>query len=99
LGAHPEPALPSGEAGGDTEQPALGLRLCAGWVAVEEQPLVPGKQIDGEHDHAQPGLVDAEGTGRDVVQAGILAGADAVLDPSTLWGSKTRSGGLSCDFV
>jgi hypothetical protein len=76
--------------GGDVEQPvAQGLRLGAGKVAVEEQLLGPGQEIDGEHHDCQPRRVGREGAGREVVQAGVLGAADAVFDPGV--GARWRA--------
>ena len=49
------------------EEPARGVQL-----TVEEQVLGPGEQIDREHHHRQPGPVDGEGAGREVIEAGVL---------------------------
>jgi hypothetical protein len=29
-------------------------------MAVQQQVLGPGGEVDGEHDHGQPGLIDRE---------------------------------------
>jgi hypothetical protein len=50
-------------------------------VAVQQQVLGPGDQVDGEHDHDQPSLVDRERAGREVVQSRVFRAADPVLDP------------------
>jgi hypothetical protein len=82
LDAQPEPALSAGESGGDVEQPvAQRLRLGLGEIAVQEQVLGPGDQIDREHPQGQPRLVDRERAGREVIEPGVLRCADPVLDP------------------
>ena len=82
VGCVARPALSTGEPGGDVQQPvAQRLRFGLGQIAVQEQVLGPGDQIDREHHDGQPGLVDRERAGREVVQAGVLRAADAVLDP------------------
>jgi hypothetical protein len=95
LNAQPAAALARGDSGGDVEQPvAQGLRLGLRKVAVEEQTLGPDREVDGEHDHQQPGDLDRERAGRDLVEAGVLAGADPVFDPT--WARWRASSQANC---
>ncbi len=50
-------------------------------LAVEEEDFGPGEQVDASEGEFKPGLVDGEQPGREAAEAGVLAGADAVLDP------------------
>jgi hypothetical protein len=65
----------------DVEQSlAQRLGFGLGQVAVQQQVLGPGEQVDGEHDHCEPAGVDRERPRGEVAQAGVLRGADVVLD-------------------
>ena len=57
------------------------FRLGFGQVAVQGQQFQPGEQDLPGHRGGQPGGVDREVMGGEVAQAGVLAGADGVLDP------------------
>jgi hypothetical protein len=51
-------AQPAGEAAGDVEEPvAETLRLAAGELAREQQPLRPGEQVLRDQDELEPGGV------------------------------------------
>ncbi len=88
--AGPRPSLgdaqvgPSGgadDAGGDVQESvAQLLRLRHGVLAVEQQGPGPGEQVDADQGELQPGGVDGEQSGREPAEAGVLAGADPVLD-------------------
>ena len=49
-------------------------------VALQEQGLGPGEQVDADQGAGEPGLVDREPVGGEAADAGVFAGADAVLD-------------------
>src|SRR5512132_2211383 len=75
------PAGGADDAGGDVEEPvAQLLRFGPGVFAVEEQRSGPGEQVDADQGELEPGGVDGELAGREPAEAGVLAGADAVLD-------------------
>jgi hypothetical protein len=79
--ADPDPPLATGDPGGDVQQPvAQLLGFCGGEGAVEEHGLGPGEQVRGGEGELQPDGVDLEVAGREAAVAGVLAGADAVLD-------------------
>jgi hypothetical protein len=42
--------------------------------------LGPGEEVDCEHHDGQPSGVDRERSGREVIESGVLRGANAVLD-------------------
>jgi hypothetical protein len=74
----PEPGLAggAGEAGGGVQEPVaqfLGFR--GGEVAVQEEVLGPGEQVDAGEGQFEPGGVDGEDPGREPAEAGVLAGA------------------------
>lgn len=56
------------------------LRLRSGQIAVQQQGLGPGEQVDAGQRELQLGLVDREDAGPEPAEAGVLAAADAVLD-------------------
>jgi hypothetical protein len=66
------------------------LRLRAGQIAVQEQGLGPGDQVDAGQGELQPGLVDREDPGREPAEAGGFAAADAVFDAGVGAGGKMR---------
>src|ERR1700693_6025575 len=69
------------EAGGGVQYAvAQGLRLGPGQVAVQGQELQPGQQDGGGHGRVKPGLVQPVVVGGEMSEAGVLAGADDVLD-------------------
>jgi hypothetical protein len=59
-----------------TQRPGLG----PGQVAVQGQQLEPGEQDLPGHRRGQPRGIDAEAEGGEMAQAGLLTGADGVLD-------------------
>src|SRR5262245_58165575 len=70
----------AGDAGGYVQQPvAQFLRFGGGQLAVQEQVLGPGEQVDGGQRELQPRLVDCEHAGGEATKPGVLAGTDAVL--------------------
>jgi hypothetical protein len=70
---------------GDVEQPvAQRLGLGAGQRAVQQQGLCPADEVLGGKDQLQPDGVAAQQVERQVLEAGALGGADAVLDPGAL---------------
>lgn len=82
--AEPEPATAVEQAAGDVQQPVaqcLWLGSGQGRKIVQEDRLGPGEQVGGEHDGGQPGGVDGERPAGEAAQAGVCAGAEAVLDP------------------
>ena len=56
------------------------LGLCLREVAVQGEELEPGQQDARDHGGGQPRLVDLVVVGREMPEAGVLAGADHVLD-------------------
>jgi len=71
------------QAAGDVQQPVaqrpwLGAGQCR--VVGQENGLGPADEVDGEHDRGQPRGVDRGCAGGEAAQAGVLAGADTVLD-------------------
>ena len=77
----PFPSASDQPAGGVQHAVAQRLGLGPGEVAVQGQELEPGEQDLPGHRRGQPRGVDPEVKGREMAQAGILAGADRVLDP------------------
>src|SRR5271165_3640648 len=77
----PFPSAADQPAGGVQHAVAQRLGLGFGQVAVQGQELEPGEQDLPGHRRGQPRGVDPEVKGREMAQAGILAGADRVLDP------------------
>ena len=70
------------ELGGDVEQPlAKALGFGDREFAVQADQLGPGEEVLGDQRELEPGLVVLERVVREVAHAGVLAGADAVLDP------------------
>ncbi len=66
---------------GDVQQPvAQPLGFGRGELAVEAEQLHPAEQVLGDERQLKPGLVVLEGVVGKVAHAGVLAGADAVLD-------------------
>lgn len=58
-------ALASGDAGGGVQEPvAQGFGFAVGQVAVEEQVLGPGDQVDACEGELEPGGVERELSGR-----------------------------------
>jgi hypothetical protein len=68
----------------------LGFGGCE--VAVQEEVLGPGEQVDRGEGELQRGGVDGELVGRDVAQAGFLAAADAVFERA--WPRRRGSSGV-----
>ena len=69
------------EAGGGVQDAvAQGLRLRFCEVAVQGQQLQPGQQDAGDHGRVEPRLVQPVVMRGEMPQAGVLAGADDVLD-------------------
>ena len=67
---------------GDVQQPvAQPFGFGVGELAVKADQLRPGEQVLGDQRELEPGLVVLEGVVREVAHAGVLAGADPVLDP------------------
>jgi hypothetical protein len=66
--------------GGVQDAVAQRFRLGPGQVAVQGDELQPGQQDAGDHGSAEPRLVDLVVARREVAEAGVLAGADDVLD-------------------
>src|SRR3974390_283220 len=67
--------------GGGVQYPvAQGLGLGFGQVTIQGQQLEPGQQDRGDHGGGQPRGVDLEIKRREMSQAGVLAGADGILD-------------------
>ena len=77
------PSLSSGDPGRDVQQP-VAQRLGFGAVQLrlgrEEHRLGQGEQVRGDQGQFGPDLVDVLVPGRQVPEAGVLAGADPVLD-------------------
>ena len=74
-------AAAADEAGGGVQEAvAQGLRLRFREIAVEGGELQPGQQDAGGHRRVEPGLVDRVVVRGEVAQAGVLAGADDILD-------------------
>jgi hypothetical protein len=63
------------------ESVAQCFRFYVGEFAVQGEQLQPREQVAGDGRGGAPGLVDGEVTGGQAAQAGVLAAADAVLDP------------------
>ena len=64
-----QPAGVAGEPAGDVQKPvAQPLRLTAGKLAGEQQPLRPGEQILADQDKFEPGRVGGERAGGDVFE-------------------------------
>ena len=62
------------------QQPvAKGLGLADGQFAIERQELGPGDEVLGDERELQPDGVEIEIAEGEVLQAGLLGGADAVL--------------------
>jgi len=71
----------AGEPAGDVQEPvAETLRLAAGELAGEQQPLRPGEQVLGDQGELEPGRVGSERAEGQVAQAGVFAAADTVFD-------------------
>jgi hypothetical protein len=78
--AEPGAAGGAGDPGGHVEQPvAQGFGFGAGEVAVQQEVLGPGEQVDGGQGEFQPGGVDGEDPGRETAEAGVLSGPDAIF--------------------
>jgi hypothetical protein len=78
------------------EQPvAQLLRLSDGVFAVEEQGADPGEKADADQGQLEPGGVDGEQAGGEPAEAGVFAGADAVLDPGMAAAMKSTAGGVA----
>src|SRR5215470_2918031 len=76
------PAPAADQAGGGVQDPvAQRLGLGPGEVAVESEELEPGEQDLRDHGRGQPGLVEGVAVGGEPADPGVLASADAVLDP------------------
>jgi hypothetical protein len=58
----------------------LGSARARSGVEQEQAQAQPGEQVDADGRGGAPGLVDGEFLGGQVAQAGVFAGADAVLD-------------------
>ena len=69
-----------GESAGGVQQPvAQRLGFADGQLAVERERLGPGDQVLGDQRELQPDGVVGELAEREVLQPGLLGGADAVL--------------------
>src|SRR3954447_2939897 len=66
------PAAGDDEGGGVPEAVAEPFRFGGGEVTVEDELLGPGKEVLGDQDQGEPGLVDGERMGREVGQAGVF---------------------------
>ena len=75
----------AGEPAGDVQQSvAQPFWFAAGELAGEQQPLRPGEQVLGGEDELEPGGVRLEGAEGEVLEAGVFAAADPVLDERVL---------------
>ena len=78
----PDPTLPLGDPGGGVQElVAQLLWFSGGQLPVQEHRLGPGEQVSGGQGELEPDGVDLEVAGGEPAVAGVLAGADAVLDP------------------
>src|SRR5579859_8138156 len=76
----PAPAAADQAGGRVQDAVAQRLRLCLRELAVQGDELEPGQQDAGGHGCVEPGLVDRIVVRREMSQAGVLPGADDVLD-------------------
>src|SRR5690606_9407302 len=78
---HVEATAAAGKPCGDVQEPVAELSgLGGGEVAVQQQELGPGEQVDRGQGQLQPGRVDLEVAGGEAAEAGVFPAADAVLD-------------------
>ena len=76
-----------GDRGGGGEQPQsqpFGFPAASG-VFGEAEHLGPGQEFAGQLHDLAPDAVLVEAVQRQVAQAGVLGGADAVLGITTMW--------------
>jgi hypothetical protein len=74
-------ALAADDPGGGVQQPvAQGLGFGPGEVAAQAEQAEPAEQFGSDHRGDTPGGVDRHADRWEVLEAGVLAGADAVLD-------------------
>ena len=74
-------AVTDDPAGGVKQPVAQSLGLGDRELTVKADQLRPREEVLGDQRDLQPGLVVLEGVVGEVAHAGVLAGADAVLDP------------------
>src|SRR5512133_2295563 len=75
-------ALSADQPGSGVQQPvAQGFRLGPGEWPVQTQQPQPAQQVAGDGRGQAPGLVERERFRGQMADAGVLAGADAVLHP------------------
>jgi hypothetical protein len=72
-----------GEAAGGVQEPvAQGLVFADGQLVVEREQLGPGDEVLGDERYLHPDGVVIKAAEREVFEAGLLGGADAVLGVS-----------------
>src|SRR5215216_6717848 len=95
-----EAAGVAGHAGGDMQQPvAQGLGLGHRERTVQQQRLGPAAKVLGGQDQLQPNGVAPHEVERQVLEAGGLGGADAVLDPGALAVAQLQPGQAGVGLV
>ena len=88
------------ELGGGVQQPlAKAFGLCFGELAGQADQLGPGEEVLGDQRELEPGLVVLEGVVGEVAHAGVLAIADAVLDPRAAAVTQLQGGDVVAVLV
>ena len=85
---------------GDVQQAVTDpFRLGDGELAFEAEQPDPAEQVLGDQRELQPGLVVRERVVGQVAHAGVLAVADAVLDPGALTVAHLQAGDINVGLV
>ena len=88
------------ELAGDVQQPVTeAFRFGGRELAGQADQLGPAEQVLGDQRELEPGLVVLEGVVREVAHAGVLAGADAVLDAGAAAVTQLQDGDVVAVLV